>query len=73
MSLENALAKFGKAKVELKTIDCWENPEAAKRYGSMHFFDTFINGRAPFFGPPTQEEIEGEIQKEIDRVLKSRQ
>jgi hypothetical protein len=34
----------------------------------MYFFDTFINGRGPFFGPPRQEEIEAQIQKEINRV-----
>jgi len=66
---ENALRKFSKELVTFKTIDSWKEPEMAKRYGSMHFFDTFINGRGPFFGPPNQEEIEAEIQKEINRVL----
>jgi len=64
-----ALAKFSKELVTFKTIDPWKEQEIAKRYGSMHFFDTFINGRGPFFGPPKQEEIEAEIQKEINRVL----
>jgi len=66
---ERALAKFSKELATFKTIDAWKDPEMAKRYGSMHFFDTFINGRGPFFGPPKQEEIEAEIQKEINRVL----
>ena len=65
----NAVAKFHKELVTFKTIDPWKEPETAMRYGSMYFFDTFINGRGPFFGPPKQEEIEAEIQKEIDRVL----
>ena len=65
----NAVAKFSKDLVTLKTIDSWENQDMAKRYGSMYFFDTFINGRSPFFAPPKQEQIENEIQKEINRVL----
>jgi len=65
----NAVAKFGKEFVAFKTIDPWKKQEMAKRYGSMYFFDTFINGRGPFFGPPKQDEIEDEIQKEINRVL----
>ncbi len=73
LSYESAVAKFSKELVTFKTIDCWKNPEMAKRYGNMHFFDTFINGKGPFFGPPTQEEIEREIQREIDRVLKLNQ
>jgi len=73
VSHEKSVAKFSKELVTFKTVDCWKNPELAKRYGSMHFFDTFLNGKSPFFGPPTQEEIENEIQKEIDRVLKLKQ
>lgn len=65
----DAVAKFSKDLVAFKTIDSWKNQEMAKRYGSMYFWDTFINGRGPFFGPPKQEEIEAEIQKEINRVL----
>jgi len=65
----NVVAKFSKELVTFKTVDPWKNQEMARRYGSMHFFDTFINGRGPFFGPPKQEEIEAEIQKEINRVL----
>jgi GNAT superfamily N-acetyltransferase len=65
----NAVAKFSKELVKFKTIDSWKNQEIAKKYGSMYFFDTFINGRGPFFGPPKQEEIEAEVQKEINRVL----
>lgn len=65
---ERAVARFSKELVTFKTIDAWERPEMAKRYGSMHFFDTFINGKSPFFGPPTQAEIESEIRKEINRV-----
>lgn len=65
----NAVAKFSKELVMFKTIDTWKNQDMAKQYGSMYFFDTFINGRGPFFGPPKQEEIEAEIQKEINRVL----
>jgi len=68
----NAVAKFSRELVTFKTIDPWKEQEMAKRYGSMHFFDTFINGRGPFFGPPTQNEIENEIQKEINRVLQLR-
>jgi len=65
----NAVAKFSKELVKFKTIDTWKNQDMAKKYGSMYFFDTFINGRGPFFGPPKQEEIEAEIQKEVNRVL----
>jgi len=73
ISHEKAVAKFSKDLVTFKTLDAWKNPEMAKRYGSMHFFDTFINGRGPFFGPPTQEEIQNEIQKEINRVTQFKQ
>jgi len=65
----NAIAKFSKELVTFKTINSWKEQEMAKRYGSMYLFDSFINGRGPFFGPPKQEEIEVEIQKEINRVL----
>jgi GNAT superfamily N-acetyltransferase len=65
----NAIAKFGADQVTFKVIDSWKQPELAKQYGSM-YSDTFINGRAPFFAPPKQEEIETEIQKEINRVLR---
>jgi GNAT superfamily N-acetyltransferase len=65
----NALAKFSKDQVIFKVVDGWKEQELAKRFGSMYFFDTFINGRGPFFGPPKQEDIENEIQKEINRVL----
>lgn len=65
----NAIAKFDKNLVTFRTLDVWKMQEMAKRSGSMYFFDTFINGRGPFFGPPKQEEIEVEIQKEIKRVL----
>ncbi len=65
----NAVAKFSKQQVIFKTYDSWAHQEMAKRYGAMYFFDTFINGRGPFFGPPKQDQIEAEIQKEIDRVL----
>jgi GNAT superfamily N-acetyltransferase len=68
----NAAAKFSKELVTFKVIDSWKNQEMAKQYGSMYFFDTFINGRSPFFGPPREEEIEKEIQKEINRVLASK-
>lgn len=63
-----AVGKFSKELVKFRTIDVWEQPEMAKRYGAMYFFDTFINGRGPLFGPPSQEDIENEIQKEINRV-----
>jgi len=66
----NAVAKFSKDLVTFKTINSWKIKEVAIRYGSMYFFDTFINGKGPFFGPPKQEEIEAEIQKEINRALK---
>lgn len=68
----NAVAKFSKELVTFKTIDSWKNQEMARHYGSMYFFDTFINGRSPFFAPPKQEQIENEIQKEINRVLELR-
>lgn len=67
---KKALTKFTEQSVKFKAVDAWKNLEMAKRYGSMHFFDTFINGRAPFFGPPSQEEIENEIHKEINRITK---
>jgi len=63
-----AVAEFGKELVDFRTIDVWEQPEIAKRYGAMYFSDTFINGKGPFFGPSNQEDIEKEIQKEINRV-----
>jgi len=65
----NAVTKFSKELVTIKTVDSWKNQEMAKHYGSMYFFDVFINGRGPFFGPPIQGDIEAEIQKEINRVL----
>jgi len=69
----NAVARFSRDLVTFKTIDSWKNQEMAKRYGSMYFFDTFINGRSPFFAPPKQEDIENEIQKEINRVVQFKQ
>jgi len=66
-----AIKKFDKEQVTLKPIDSWKEPETARRYGSM-YSDTFINGRAPFFAPPKQEDIENEIRKEINRVLELR-
>jgi len=68
----NAVARFSKEQVTFKAIDPWKNQEIAKRYGAMHFFDTFINGRGPFFAPPKQDQIEAEIQKEVDRILQLR-
>jgi len=67
----NAVARLSKDQVTLKVIDSWKEPEIAKRYGSM-YSDTFINGRAPFFAPPKQEDIENEIKKEINRVLEKK-
>jgi len=64
----NAIAKFSTDQVTLRVIDSWKQPELAREYGSM-YSDAFINGRAPFYGPPKQEDIEREIQKEIDRVM----
>lgn len=64
----NAVANFSQEVVVFKTLNSWKEREMSKRYGSMYFFDTFINGRSPFFGPPKQEEIEIEIQKEIDSL-----
>jgi GNAT superfamily N-acetyltransferase len=64
----NAIAKFSTDQVTLRVIDSWKQPELAREYGSM-YSEAFINGRAPFYGPPKQEDIEGEIQKEIDRVM----
>jgi len=64
-----AVAKFSPDLVTLKTIDSWKQQDMAKRYGSMYFFDTCINGKSPFFAPPKQEDIENEIQKEINRIL----
>lgn len=69
----NAVAKFGKELVTFKVVNPWKEGEMAKRYGAMYFFDTFINGRGPFFGPPKQEQIEAEIQKEISRVTQLKQ
>ncbi len=64
----NAIAKFSPNQVTFRVVDPWRQPELARQYGNL-FSDTFINGRAPFFGPPKQEDIEKEIQKEIDRVI----
>jgi len=69
MNHVNAVAKFSKELVTFRTLDSWREQEMAKRYGSMYFFDTFLNGRSSFFAPPKQEQIENEIQKEINRVL----
>jgi len=69
MNHVNAVAKFSKEQVIFRAFDPWTHQEMAKRYGALYFFDTFINGRGPFFGPPKQDQIEVEIQKEIDRVL----
>jgi GNAT superfamily N-acetyltransferase len=68
-SHKNAIARFSADQVTFKVFDSWKQLELARRYGSM-YSDTFINGRAPFFAPPKQEDIEKEIQKEINRVLK---
>jgi len=64
-----AVTRFSSELVTFKTIDPWKDKKMAKRYGALYFFDTFINGRGPFFGPPKQDQIEAEIQKEVDRVL----
>lgn len=55
LNLINALAKFDKNLVTLKTIDSWGNPEIAREYGSM-YSDTFINGRTPPFCSPNPRE-----------------
>jgi len=66
-----AIKKFNKEQVTFKTVDSWKEPETARRYGTM-LSDTLINGKAPFFAPPKQEDIENEIQKEINRILELR-
>lgn len=63
----NATARFSPDQVTYRVIDSWKRPELARRYGTM-YSDTLINGRAPFFAPPKQEDIEREIQKEIQRI-----
>lgn len=64
----NAISKFSTDQVTLRVIDSWKQPELAREYGSM-YSGTFINGKALFYGPPKQEDIEKEIQKEISRII----
>jgi GNAT superfamily N-acetyltransferase len=66
---EKATAKFSADQVTFKVFDSWKQPELARKYGSF-YSDTFINRRAPFFAPLKQEDIEREIQKELNRVLR---
>ena len=68
LNLVNAIAKFSADQVTLRVIDSWKQPELAREYGSM-YSETFINGRAPFYSPPKQEDIEKEIRKEIDKII----
>lgn len=68
LNLVNAIAKFSADQVTLRVIDSWKQPELAREYGSM-YSETFINGRAPFYGSPKQEDIEKEIRKEIDKII----
>lgn len=65
--LLKALEKFDAGQVLLKVYDSRKNWEIAREYGPI-FMDIFINGKAAFFGPPSQGKIEEEIVKEIERI-----
>jgi GNAT superfamily N-acetyltransferase len=65
-----AVAKFNHEQVTFKVINSWKHPKLARQWGSM-YSNTFINRRTPFFAPPKQEDIEKEIWKEINRILKA--
>jgi len=67
--LLKALEKFDAKYVVLEVLDSWENRRLARECGAM-YSDIFVNGRAPFLGPATQEKIEEEIRKEIERIKK---
>jgi hypothetical protein len=67
--LLKALEKFDSRRVVLEVLDSWENCRLARECGAM-YSDIFVNGRASFLGPATQEKIEEEIRKEIERIRK---
>jgi len=67
--LLKALEKFDSRHVVLEVLDSWENCRLARECGAM-YSDIFVNGRASFLGPATQEEFEEEIRKEIERIRK---
>lgn len=65
--LRKALEKFDPRFVVLEVLDSWENCRLARECGAMSS-DLLINSRMPFLGPPSQEQIEEEIRKEIERI-----
>jgi hypothetical protein len=65
--LLKALEKFDAKYVVLEVLDSWENRRLARECGAI-YSNIFVNGRAPFLDTATQEKIEEEIRKEIDRI-----
>jgi GNAT superfamily N-acetyltransferase len=65
--IRKALEKLDPMLVVLEVLDSWENCRLARVCGAM-YSDLLINGRMPFLGPPSEEQIEKEIRKEIERV-----
>lgn len=65
--LIGALEKFDPKHVVLEVLDSWENCKLARECGAM-YGDLFVNGKTPFTGPVSLENIEKEIRKEIERI-----
>ncbi len=65
--LREAVGSFDSRFVVLEVLDTWENCRLARECGAM-YGNIFINGKAPFWGPASQEKIEEEIRKEIERI-----
>jgi GNAT superfamily N-acetyltransferase len=62
-----ALAAIDPKNFVLEVFDSWENCKLARQCGAM-YADLCINGKSPFAGPASQEKIEAEILREIDRI-----
>jgi GNAT superfamily N-acetyltransferase len=65
--LMGALEKFDSKRVVLEVFDSWENCKLARECGAM-YGDLFVNGKTPFAGPVSQENIEKKIREEIERI-----
>jgi len=62
-----ALGKFDRNEVVFERLDSWENCRLARECCAL-YSDVFVNGRAPFLGPVSEEKIEEEIRKEIEKA-----
>jgi GNAT superfamily N-acetyltransferase len=65
--LRKVVAGFDARHVVLEVLDSWENCKLAQECGAMNS-DLLVNGKMPFLGPPSEENMEEEIRKEIERV-----